>query len=55
MSVRITEESPAGLVGHAECQRLRWLNGYEAAANPSAKPIPNMPPFDVSITFEARP
>jgi hypothetical protein len=53
--VSITDESPSGLVGHAECQGLRWLNGYEAKANPNAKPLPNMPPFDVSITFEAQP
>ena len=54
--ITITNISPAGLVGQAVCQHLRWLNDYEAEANPDeAKPIPNMPAFDVSISFEARP
>ena len=54
--ITITNISAAGLVGQAVCQHLRWLNDYEALSNPDeAKPIPNMPAFDVSISFEARP
>jgi hypothetical protein len=50
----VSESSPARLVGIAECRDLRWPNDYEAQANPEkVSPIPNLPPFDMSITFEA--
>ena len=54
--ITITEVSAARLKGHAECHGLRWLNGYDAQTNPGeASPIPDMAPFDLSVTFEARP
>ena len=55
-SITITEISPSGLTGNAECHNLRWLNDLEAQTNPGgASPLPNLPPFDASIMFEARP
>jgi hypothetical protein len=54
-AITITEVSPAGLVGHAECAGMRWLNEYEAETDPDASPLPDYEPFDLSITFEARP
>lgn len=54
--IQLTELSASGLAGTADCQGLRWLNGYEAHTDPeNARPLPNRPPFDAAITFEARP
>jgi hypothetical protein len=55
-TLTITEVSPAGLAGHAECNGLRWFNAYDYGVDPDrAKPLPDLPPFDLSVTFEARP
>jgi hypothetical protein len=55
-AITITEVSTARLKGHAECHGLRWLNDYDAQMNPGgARPIPNLAPFDLSVTFEAQP
>jgi hypothetical protein len=45
----------AGPVGHAECPAMRWLNEDEAGTDPDASPLPDYAPFDISISFEARP
>ena len=55
-SITITEDSPSGLAGFAECHDLQWLNDYVAQTNPDgASPLPNLPPFNATIRFEARP
>ena len=54
-TITITEVSPTGLVGHADCPGMRWLNEYEAEMDPDASPLPEYEPFDLSISFEARP
>lgn len=54
-TITITEVSPAGLAGHAECPGMRWVNEYEAEIDPDASPLPEYEPFDLSISFEARP
>lgn len=52
----ITQIDAAGLVGHLECHDLRWLSDYDAQARPDlATPLPQFPPFDATISFEARP
>lgn len=53
--ITITEISATGFVGQAVCHGLRWVNDYDTASNPNPSPIPNLSPFDVSLTFEARP
>jgi len=55
-SINVTEISASGLAGHAECHDLRWLNDYEAQTNlDHASPLANLPPFDATIEFDARP
>lgn len=54
-TITITEVSAAGLVGNAECTGMRWLNEYEAEMDTDASPLPEYEPFDLSISFEARP
>lgn len=52
----LTEVSSNRLAGQADCHGLRWTNDYVAQANPEfASPDPNLPPFDLTITFDARP
>lgn len=52
-TITTTEASASGLVGHATCMGLRWISADEQASSPA--PAPDHPPFDVTITFEARP
>lgn len=54
-AITITEVAPSGLVGHAECPGMRWLNEYEAEMAVDASPLPDYAPFDLSISFGARP
>jgi hypothetical protein len=54
--ITVTEISASGLAGRAECSGLRWLTDYDATTDPDgARPLPNLPPFNASIRFEARP
>ncbi|HEV2005238.1 MAG TPA: hypothetical protein VGQ85_01370 [Candidatus Limnocylindrales bacterium] len=51
-----SEISAAGLVGHAECHGLRWTDPNDFGPNPNATQLlPSFAPFDLTVTFEARP
>lgn len=52
-SVTVEEVSAKGLAGHASCKGLTWASDNEQPASPP--PGSGPAPFDVTITFEARP
>lgn len=55
-TLTITDASSSGLAGHASCHGLRWVGQYDDQTGPDGpSPVPGYPPFDVTITFEARP
>lgn len=54
--ITITDISPSGLTGQADCHGLRWVDEIEGQMDPdNASPLPGLPAFDAHITFQATP
>lgn len=54
-SIAFTAISASLFAGHADCHGLRWYDDEAGTGAPNSSPVPGLPPFDASITFNAQP